>query len=94
MTMASANKSSNELSHEIRILQKYVHVCALSIWLGPLTGGVSCINVAWHGRGVPVALLRGHGSPGCLQLVCIVGSLVSTSQRFPVGFSSDMFSGQ
>ncbi len=40
-----------------------------------------CLNSAWHGGDQFVALLRWYGSPGFfdsgLQLICIVGSVVS-----------------
>ncbi len=44
-----------------------------------------CLKSAWHGGDQFVALLRWYGSPGFfdsgLQLICIVGSLVS---HFPL----------
>ncbi len=46
----------------------------------------NCLNSAWHGGDLFVALLRWYGSPGFfdsgLQLICIFWSLVS---HFPLG---------
>ncbi len=50
-----------------------------------------------------MALLRGNGSPGCvdssLQVICIIGSGVShlpldNTHRFSMGFRSGEFAGQ
>ncbi len=49
-----------------------------------------CINAAWHGGDQPAALLGCNGSPGyfdsSLQVICIVGSGVSSSSWFSMGF--------